>query len=103
MEKKVIEIPEYRTKIPSAPFGKLSPSVIVDEQLKGIKLAEQDQKLLAEKLDGILKVDKLEDGLSVRSFSHVGVVNFENFVVEVRPKILIEPQNLFGMIIMHLI
>jgi len=98
MEKKVIEIPEYRTKIPSAPFGKLSPSVIVDEQLKGIKLVEQDQKLLAEKLDGILKVDKLEGGLSVGSFSHVGVVNFENFVVEVRPKILIEPQNLFGMI-----
>jgi len=95
---KPIKLEEYSTKIPSIESKDIGHNAKVDERLVNLKLTIDDKKLLEGPLSNVLKIIKLEDGLSITSNSHIGIAKFSNFTVVVEPKILINPKNLFGMI-----
>jgi len=97
MDKPLISLKEYSTKIPSS-TATLQKNIQVDETLSKINLTPKDKTLLETELKDILTILELKDGLSISSNSHIGIANFENFSVIIEPKILINPTNLFGMI-----
>src|SRR5579885_407263 len=70
----------------------------IDPRLRGLNLTENDKILLTDKLKGILKVIEYKEGLAIFSSSHIGIANFDNFSVLVKPKIFMSTKNLFGMI-----
>ena len=70
----------------------------VDPRLKNLSLSRDDEDLLKGNLKGILKITPLKEGLSISSTSHIGVANFDSFSVVVKPKVLMCPKSLFGMI-----
>src|SRR6185437_7130326 len=95
----VIECEEYQTKIPSpnSDLGEYS-RVKIDPTLMKLNITDDDKDLLRKSLRGIINIKELQDGLSITTYSSVGLVNFSSFSVVVRPKILMKPENLFGMI-----
>jgi len=106
------ELAEHSCVVPTQKLvdSKYCPNAIVDERLSKVSLSEKDEKLLAtplgsllkssnfKPLSSILKITPLNDSLVISSTNNIGVVNFEQFSVVVKPKIHMNPDNLFGMI-----
>lgn len=94
-----IELSEYSTKVPSLDSKKIGifSNAEVDEKLAIVSLTDEDKEL-AESLKNFLKITPLKDGLAISSDSFIGVANFSQFSVVVKPKILMDPENLFGML-----
>lgn len=94
----IIKLAEYSTKVPILEERNMGFNISSDENLTNLTLTENDRSLLENQLSDILQILELKKGLRISSNSHIGVANFSNFSVVVEPKILINPQNLFGMI-----
>jgi len=107
------ELAEHSCVVPTQKLvdSKYCSNAKVDERLSKVSLSPKDEKILATPLGSILKdIDfkplssilkinsSLTDGLAISSTSNIGIVNFEQFSVVVKPKIYMNPDNLFGMI-----
>jgi 5-methylcytosine-specific restriction enzyme subunit McrC len=100
IEKESFELGEYSKLFPGKESQELEEDgkSEINSNLMDVKLTENDKKLLKESLKGKIRISKQPEGLSIFSNSHIGVANFDNFSVVVKPKILMSPENLFGMI-----
>lgn len=98
-QRPIVECSEYQTKVPSqqSDFGAFT-RVEVDPALTKLKLNSDDKELLTKSLKGIIGISGLKDGLAITAFNFVGIANFSEFTVVVKPKILMKSENLFGMI-----
>ena len=77
---KTIQLEEYKTASPTE-----------ENDLCGLYLAPEDMKLAKHLEDkGILTILELKNGIRITANSHVGVVQFSNFRIDVLPKIQIE-------------
>ena len=78
----VITLKEYETYPPK---DGLDPKLL--EEVRGLKLEEQDKKL-REELKNILSIssDPLQEGLQFKAQSHIGVARFSNFSISIMPK-----------------
>ncbi len=99
-EIQLFEIGEYSKLFPGKESQELEEDgkSEIDSGLINLELTENDKKLLKENLKGKIRISKHPEGLSIFSNSHIGIANFDNFSVVVKPKILMSPENLFGMI-----
>jgi len=98
--KNLFELAEHSRLYPgkeSLEFDSLTRSE-VDPCLRSLKLVENDKKILKEELNGVLKIVPRPDGLAISSNSYIGFANFDSFSVVVKPKVLMSPDSLFGMI-----
>jgi len=96
-----IEIGEHTPVFPTEHSKSLSnhKRAELNPRLANLSLTPNDEKLLKNEFGKFLSISPYgNEGLVITTKSYIGVAPFDGFSVVIKPKVLMDPENLFGMI-----
>ena len=96
MDKPIVKLYEHRTSSSDNVVEKLNDDDYKNNQkiLSGKKLETREDIKLKNDLNGILTIKELRSGIEISPTSHIGTVEFSEFIVKVSPKYSMKPKNI---------